>query len=161
MQDHCRPLKVQVAGKQTVTIHMFVDKLCHDIVGSYHSVQASMLHCRSGTDEKRLWNEPNSQNIYLIVHKVQPLTRDALSSQRSTNWPSEGIPEAKEKDTFNHCKTAYVQVYSMQSFIVYWNWEQKLFWETSFKSGILVMIHWTIGPKYSTKDNMQEDKVNK
>jgi hypothetical protein len=47
------------AGKRTHTFKMFIDELCHDLVGSYRRTVVPMSRRMTGDDETRLQNEAN------------------------------------------------------------------------------------------------------
>ena len=79
IQDYNKPHKQP--GQRVYTFHMFIDKLCHDVVGAQCRTSTPKSTCKSGLNETRLQNE--AMYIYLSNRKEQLQTTDVSSVVKS------------------------------------------------------------------------------
>src|SRR6218665_1515368 len=78
-----------IPGKRIQTFRMFIDELCHNLVGLRRRALVPMSRCTSAGDEAWLHNEPNiSLHLYYQSEwKEQLKTTDVFCVQRSTSCP--------------------------------------------------------------------------
>jgi len=84
---------------------MFIDELCHDLVGSHHRALLPVSRRTSAGDEARLHNKPNIP--LQLPEQVGGATRSNRCVGCSEKYEQSKIvnPAAKDKDLPKHAKT--------------------------------------------------------
>src|SRR6218665_2488374 len=85
---------------------MFIDELCHDLVGSHRRALVPMSRRMSAGDEAWMHNEPNIP--FHLPERVEGATRSNRCECSEKYKQSKRVnPAAKDKDLPKHAKTVY------------------------------------------------------
>lgn len=103
IQDHYKPHKLP--GKRLHTFHMFIDKLCHELVGTYR--RTNMPTARRETSDVRLLNQDNIP-LHLAERPASATTNNrCFVCAEKYKRAKRANPQAKDKDLPKRTKTVY------------------------------------------------------
>jgi len=85
-----------IPGKWIQAFRMFIDELCHDMVGSHRRALVPMSRCTSAGDEA--WNQTSLVTYHSEwKEQLEATVTDVLCVQKSTSSPKEWIRRPKTK----------------------------------------------------------------
>lgn len=140
-------------------MHEFVDRLCHDVVGTYCQIQVSQVWYM-WDKTIIMWKEPIVP-AHLPEHpEGTPSNNRWIVCRENYKGAKQVHPGAKEMNWSKYCKSVYCcKAYKVCSCIG--SMSNNCFDKCHLESWILVTIRLTIAPSCSTKDGMRGDTVNK
>jgi len=93
-------------GRRNITFHAFIDKLCHDLIGSYRRTSVTRRSIDALVDNRLLNSGPTPQHLVERAAKASSNNRCAVCSEKY-NRAKRQDPKAREADLPKRSKTVY------------------------------------------------------